>query len=201
MQVSGVADALGLILDWVGQEEVLPASPPRPDLPAALPRVIAVSDALGPDFCSIGSHNDTLLNVQDRIWRPEDMRPDAKGVLPLITENQSVWQLGFVHSAPEQVLVKGDWLYGDDDLQPEDWCPLSMTSEDALILAVLINGFFGLGTRFETREEPDFEIRPADCPVLLWSHQALGVEWPGFWTDPDRRRLHFGGFGQTLIRV
>lgn len=201
MRIGAIDDALALILDWAGQDKALPPSAPCPGLPAALPRVISVSDALGPGFSSSDSQNRPLRSVQDQIWRPEDMQPDDDGILPLVTENQCVWRLGFAPSAPEQVLVTGDWLYGDDDLHPDRWCPLSMTCEDALILTVLVNGFFGLGTRFETREEPDFEIRPADCPVLLWTHAALAPGWTGFWTDDASQRLHFGGFGQTLIRA
>ncbi|WP_425074223.1 hypothetical protein [Sagittula sp. S175] len=199
MRVTTIEDALTLVLIWVGRADI--AVPPRsdtPDLPAGLTSVVAVSDALGAGaFTPIQS---PLLTTQDRILRPEDLRADNSGYHSFIVDNQGLYSLGFRPAVPDRLFVSGDWLTVPDETVPPGWRTLPMTPEDALIHAVLTNGFFGLSSRLNVRDEPDFDTVPADCPKLVWRHDAMGPHWPGFWTNENRTRLYFGGFGQTLMR-
>ncbi|MBP0482562.1 hypothetical protein [Sagittula salina] len=199
MRVTTLEEALDLILIWAGRADIV--LPPRHDaegVPPGLGLVVAVSDLLGDG--AFTPNRAPLLTTQDRILRPEEMRPDRGDYVPFIIEAHGLYSLGFRPGLPQRLFVSGDWVLASDETVPPGWRTLPMTPEEALINAVLTNGFFGLSARLAVRDEPDFDTVPADCTKLVWRHDAMGKQWPGFWTDEARTRLHFGGFAQTLLR-
>lgn len=199
MRVNTIEDALTLVLIWVGRSDIpVPPRADSADLPPGLTAVVAVSDALGEG--GFTPHHAPLLTTQDRILRPEELRPDTGGYLRFVVEHHGNYQLGYRPGLPDRLFVQGDWLTVPEETVPPGWRTIPMTPEDALINAVLANAFFGLSARLAIRDEPDFDTVPADCPKLVWRHAAMGPHWPGFWTNETRTRLHFGGFGQTLMR-
>ena len=199
MLVATIEDALRHILLWTGRADIVPpARQDHPDIPPGLDVLVAVSDALGEG--AFTPEQAPLLRTQDRILRPEDLRPDRSGHVPFIVENQGSYSMGFRPGIPDRLFVQGDWIIASDETVPPGWRTLPMTPEQALIGATLANGFFGLSARLAVRDESDFHAVPADCDLLLWRNDAMGRDWPGFWTDAARTRLHFGGLGQTLLR-
>lgn len=197
--VTTIEDALKLLLDWVGRPDIV--IPERDMTPGQLPclkPVTEVSDALGTDVFHSGL---PLLLTQDRIFRPEELHASSNGYITFIVENQGVYSLGYRPDYPERLFVSGDWVTGSEETVPPGWRRLQMTPEDALIMTVLVNGFFGLSGHLRTRDEPDFNTLPPETDVRVWHHPAMGAHWPGFWTNSASSMLHFGGFGQTLMRA
>ena len=200
MLVTRVEDALALVADWADRTGVVPAMrSPAVNLPPALPVVIEASARLGDDFYVDQGHRASLLTVQDRIFPPGNLEPDADGITLFINENQGVYAYGFKPDDPEQLWVTGDWNDRLGSRDPESWRMVDATTEDALIATVLMNGFFALSYEDNTEYSDDSQTVPPDTDRLVWKHPAFG-NWPGFWTNANCNRLHFGGMGSTLIR-
>ena len=179
MLVNTIEDALDFLADWHG---VAPLSQ-RPRA-SALAVAEAAAALLGPE----------LLCLQDRIIT--DPLPRADGVSVVIQENQGVWIIGYRPDAPEQALVLGDWLGPLDSHEPNHWTVLPMTTEDALIQTLLVNGWFNLSDRHDrVEEEPN--VIPSDLDVLVWQHSHSDA---AFWTDWTGTRLHFNLLWSTLLR-
>ncbi|SMX30227.1 hypothetical protein TRP8649_04370 [Pelagimonas phthalicica] len=201
MLIQSVEDVLLLIASWAGLADYTPPTRVAQDgIPDALSLIEDLTTRLGPNFYSSPPVTADLMNVQDTITLSRDLVPDEFGVSTIVTENQGVYRLGVSNRDPGQALAAGDWLYGDQDLNENGWSPSGLRTEDAYILALLVNGFFGLSCQCEIRDEDAVDEIPADTDQLLWSHKALGSGWPGFWTNSQQTKLHFGGLGQTLLR-
>ena len=185
MIVSDIEDALGFLAEWQGV--ALPAVRRRPlaGAPSALEPLEAANNVLG-------QH---VLTLQDEIYlRP---RPDEDGIAWLVRENQGVWIIGYRLDAPNVPLVTGDWPGPvGDHFNPYAWNTIGMTTEDALIQAVLTNGWFGLSDAF-AREEGEPDVLPLETNVPIWSHPVGSV---AFWTDATRSRFYFDAVWTTLCR-
>ena len=185
MLVNTIEDALEFLADWHG---VAPFARLKrasaPARPSALAVVETAADLLGPE----------LLCLQDRIIT--DPSPRVDGVCEMIQENQGVWVIGYRPDAPEQALVLGDWLGPLDNHDPDFWTVLPMTTEDALIQTLLVNGWCNLSDRYDrAEEEPD--VIPSEVDVLVWQHPH-GVA--AFWSDWTGTRLYFNLLWSTFLR-
>jgi len=136
-----------------------------------------------------------LFLAQDYIKNPFSEKPNAEGLIPLISENQGVWH--FSYSQEHQLFYQGDWSWGSVDSSPSP-VPFPATIMDALCFALLGNFFAYMDnvTWQDISIHPD-DTWPDDIVVKLWNHSAWN-NYKGFWTNEERTALLYDGVG--LIR-
>lgn len=166
-------------------------------IPALAP-VIAVSDALGPDFCpDMGP----LALIQDQILSPGDWIHDETGVLIFLHEYQACWAAGIHPGNPDTCLVRGDfWMVeGVVDWGCEEWTDGLVTPEAALITSVLMNTVGALAMRQDWFWSTKDRSRPEAVNRPVWTLPA-GKGEPLFWVDDALEFMHFGWENWTVGR-
>lgn len=137
-----------------------------------------------------------LFNNQDQIVNPRMVNTEVD-VIPLIHENQGVWNFGYTRDF--QLMFSGDWALNGKHVNSTDWTPFPADVEDALTYCLLSNFFLYMISQDNFTQVGSESSHLDDFSVLLWSHPAWG-NFRGFLTDSEAEKLAFDGFG-VITRV
>jgi hypothetical protein len=194
-----VDEACDFIGDWCREKRSYPGQPLRADfaVPDCILRLNARLGGLWPGakrqpgpIVEYPRRFLGLLSVQDKILNPSEYARDKDGVVLFAHENQGVWQFGFDPDDVDQLLMKGDCVFGPRSTVGDEWDLVDATPEDALVFALLIN------LCLTSADEWDENLRkPETANEVLWNHHAWGSDhFDGFWINDERTLIYFSGW-------
>jgi hypothetical protein len=197
--LSTIDETCDFISEWLGEDVSLPG--PQIDLGFAVPNcVVRLNERIGGLWRSAKPQPggvlryetplQGLLGGQDQIREPSSYVRDADGIVPFVSENQGVWELGFLPGDPDQLFAGGDWGGQPAEDFPPGWRPLPAKPEDALVCTLLVN------LCFQSDAEWDDAPKPEAADTVLWEHPAW-PEYYQFWTNKTRTLIAFGGWQVT----
>jgi len=202
MKYNSIEDVISFIEKWTGQVFL---NSTQSHLPSFMPDALHTLDkALGgfwerPPFpFEPGelNHNSKrgLFYVQDEIVNPRTVDINAN-MIPLVLENQGVFCFGY--SQELELMITGDWSFNGRHVSMDGWEPFPADIEDVLSCFLLSNFFTYIqaNNNFISIEECDEFLE--QCPIVLWSHSAMGESWEVL-TDNSAKMLLIGGLGAIV---